>query len=233
MEETFTDYLQNEAIAAGHRETTAQQNLKKKSSLRYRLACIKPYISGGCSFNRKFTHELILEQGHKFGVLHPSVDRIRKQLHLGRITTPTHTEILFPKICTPNVEKIEVPAKICEKSIFHYIASYLQAIYSDFHGRRMGKYLQFQDRFQKCALELQKNLEDKLKIINERQKTILGDSLIESSLITFNGMLNPDDRLCMQSLMMELVLKYFPVDPIISTLNFELEPLGIEELNRS
>ncbi|KAJ3292987.1 Dynein heavy chain 7, axonemal [Borealophlyctis nickersoniae] len=197
IEQAFSTYLANEAIAAGHRELTARQTVEKNASLRHRKAVVIPKCSNGSTLESIMVHELVLDRGRKAGLLHPAVDKLRKQLHHGRVSTTVILDFVMPRAPVDTRKDpplaIPIPPNI-GNSLFLMLAQYMETVYAYHHGRRMGKYLQFQDRFVKSLQQLSDKLQCNIDNLARQEQSLLGHLLYDLSILVYAGGLPASKR---------------------------------------
>lgn len=94
VEDAMTKFLLNEAMSAGHRIASAKDAVNRKTSLRHRLATILFDYTTGFIFKPKQVHSLIMNVAHKFGILSPALEKIRRKLNHGQTTITVSVDIV-------------------------------------------------------------------------------------------------------------------------------------------
>ncbi|KAJ3227581.1 Dynein heavy chain 6, axonemal [Clydaea vesicula] len=185
IEEAMTAMLIGEAISTGHRIISAKEAIERKSSLRNRIVYIQCQCSNGVSFEAKPVHSLILKVAHKYEMLVPQLEKIRRQMANGSTQTPI-VRFEFPQADNNLMLARENTTKTNE-SIYILLAEYFKIIYSFHRGVEMGKFLQFQDRFFKSMIFLNEKLKNLLDGNHAELKLLPSTEFFKAAYLTFAG----------------------------------------------
>ncbi|KAI9090090.1 hypothetical protein DFS34DRAFT_698061 [Phlyctochytrium arcticum] len=212
VENAFSDYLHEDGTAPSIAGQPTRQSRDKHSSLRNYMLVAHSETTDKTPVPDKFIHEFIMKKARKNGVFNATIDRLRKQLPHNRggivhLSLNANVSDLFKA----PAQQVTVPVLASSRtSIFSLLAELFQAIFVFHNGKRTGKYLQFQNRFSNSLGQIGEDISKRIADLSAAEKTLLGDSLLQSAFLTYLGPFPPEKRLELFQEIESIISQEFP-----------------------
>ncbi|TPX63561.1 hypothetical protein SpCBS45565_g06549 [Spizellomyces sp. 'palustris'] len=210
-ERAFSEYLAEYGTSSTDVVLPIKQPGAKHSPLRHRKAFISLRAATGLIFPSKEVHELIMIRARKSGLLHPTIERLRKQPSQLRGVALITVDVNIPGTVREALHTWEPPVtehSRASESIFTLLAEMFQATCAFHDGKKTGKYLQFQDRFIKSLQQLSKKIQSRIDALGSRKESLLANTLMRSGLFAYFGPLSDEKRVELQDIWRRLIKQH-------------------------
>ncbi|KNC97767.1 uncharacterized protein SPPG_06767 [Spizellomyces punctatus DAOM BR117] len=210
-ERAFSEYLAEYGTSGADVVLPVKQAGAKHSPLRHRKAFIALRAATGLVFPSKEVHELIMIRARKAGLLHPTIERFRKQPSQLRGVALITVDVNIPGTVREPLHLWDPPVterSRASESIFTLLAEMFQATCAFHDGKKTGKYLQFQDRFIKSLQQLSKKIQSRIDALGSRKELLLANTLMRSGLLAYFGPLSDEKRVELEDVWRHLIKRH-------------------------